>query len=260
MLGGMGVENLDSWQGGDEPGANGVMRGPAIGPTSNAGSAATGSAGSREGEQAQGGADALPGPGAGAQGADALPSAALQKHRVAAYSLLRQRLAKQPLRGDSHCVAEGGTGAGAASCPGELAAATGPAAASAADDACPPAAGLPCSSPQPTPTAAPRLHDSCSSSAAGTPFGTPLHIVPSPVAHQQRGCGYSQAGAAEAGETATGMSAAAAGAVAVAGQAVPGLPGAADGCLKREGSSVLASAGSQADGAADALDPLFRME
>ncbi|KAL4428393.1 hypothetical protein ABPG75_002482 [Micractinium tetrahymenae] len=277
MLGGLGVENLDSWEGeggppkaGSTSGSSGSSSQSSSGPGSGASSGAsstTGSADNSPGEAGgQGDASAAPSPGSDPQpGSGKFSEAALQKHKAAAYSLLRQRLAKQPARGGSSGGAMGSGSVGASDGPSSFeqpASAAAGAAAAAGNcvglPAC--AASVPCSSPQPTPAAPPRLLDSCSSSAAGTPFGTPLHILPSRLLQERRSPSCSQAGSAEDGEVPAGMAAAGAGTVAAAGQAVPGLPGAADGCLKREGSAVLASASSQADGAGDALDPMFPLE
>lgn len=263
MLGGLGVENLDSWEGEGEPRKAGSERSATGGgPASGVSSAAGSSSGSPGSDGGQGAAGAAPGSGGNPREGSRLSEAALQKHKAAAYSLLRQRLARQPVSGlgDGSPVAGNCTDASAAACSDEPAAATADGAAAAGDSDRLPAATALCSGPQPTPAAPLRLSDSCSSSAVGTPFGTPLHIYPGGLVHPQSGCGYGQAGAAGDGEAAAGMQAAGAEAVAGAAQAVPGLPGGAEGCLKREGSSVLASAGSQADGAADALDPMFRFE
>lgn len=262
MLGGMGVENLDSWEGEREPG----KAGSELGAGSGAGSGASG--GSSDGASSAAGSgagsadvDAARGtPGAGLGGspkkASLLSEAALKQHRAAAYLLLRQRLSREPTRGsgEGSAIADGSTGAGAAPRSGAQAAAP-------SDGDCVRAAPVPCSSPLATPAAPRHLSDSCCSSAADSPFGTPLHIYPGRLVHQRRGFAFDQAGTAEGSEgAAAGMPAAEAEADAASAQAVPGLPGAAEGCLKREGSSVLASGGSQADGAADSLDPMFRLE
>ncbi len=262
MLGGMGVENLDSWEGEREPGKAGSELGAgsgagsgASGGSSDSASSATGSgAGSADVDAARG----TPGAGLGGSSkkASLLSEAALKQHRAAAYLLLRQRLSREPTRGsgEGSAIADGSTGAGAAPRSGAQAAAP-------SDGDCVRAGPVPCSSPLATPAAPRHLSDSCCSSAADSPFGTPLHIYPGRLVHQRRSFAFDQAGTAEGSEgAAAGMPAAEAEADAASAQAVPGLPGAAEGCLKREGSAVLASAGSQADGAADSLDPMFRLE
>ena len=242
MLGGMGVENFDSW--GDEPAGGG---GGGNGAGGGGSSKDAGASGTPAGACAYG------------SGADGKDVAALQQQKKAAWSLLRQRLQSRPgARG-------GSVGAAAAtSAPAAEAAGSDPGAPAAGDASAAAAeaieeaaqlanAPIPCSSPQTTP---PRATDSCGSSAAGTPYGTPFDILPSLLVHQRHAASLSaDAGGAAGDRAAAGAAAAASGGT--AGEP-PCLPSA--GAIKREGSAVLVGAAGQGEGGDDHQATLFQFE
>lgn len=258
MLGGMGVENLDSWGGASS--SNGS--GDAGGSGSNSSS---GAASFQAKSKSAVGAEAVSSQGAAAaHSTSELSETDLQKHKAAAWSLLRQRLKQQPGRsGRISSNSAAGCGhalAGAAQDPSAvteqelLSAGAAPHA-----GAGPASAAIPCSSPQPALQASHRMSESCTSSAAGTPFGTPLHILPSRLVHERRAS--SMGSTTDDADGASAEAEAVTAAAEVAGTEAAGLPGSADSCGKiSEGSDVLVGVSGQQDAHSDGIDPLFKLD
>lgn len=272
MMGGLGVENLDSWEAGS-PGA-GADPGTANNSTGgeSSSSSCSGGAGDAKGCSTAAGSSGQPPAGTSslagvkqavqaeldrhkAAGLALLEAdkAEMNRHKAVALSILRQRLNTKRRPPAQNASGEGGS-SGSTAAPDtapeqERQPASGPAAQMAEGASC--ATPIPRSSPQPP---LPCLADSYSSSTGGTPFGTPLHILPSGLLHQRRSASVSE----DAGGAGTAAAAPVMGTDA-AGVGAADLRGAPDGCVKREGSAVLVGAGSQTDSAAD-TDPLFQLE
>lgn len=215
MLAASGVENLDTWE--DRSGSAGSA-------SASGGAASSGGAGKQAGSQQAAGGQA--GGQAGSSGlAPEAAAGVMQQHKSAVLSLLRQRLAKQP----------GGKPSGSAA--KERAAALAPAsAAGAPTGGPPPAEAIPCSTPPPA--AGPPAAASYSSSSAGTPYGTPLAILPSRLLHHA-GPG-APAGGAAAAKAQCGAGA--------GGATQPELPGSSEQLVPaKQGGPVLVGAASQGE-------------
>lgn len=241
LMSGMGVENHDSW---------GADAGSAC--SSSGGSSSSSSAGKAAASTSAGGSSA----GSSSKGRGMTPEAAaavMQRSKSAVLSLLRERL-NRPAGGKGGSA--GGSAiqvqeqqpavAGAVGVSDAAAPATGPAE-SASEAAEEPAGAIPCTPQQPPPASG--VACSYSSSTGGTPFGTPMTILPL--------CRPS--GAA----TGTDVAAAAAEAAVAGGEELRGLPGQDEAQLLAPkqvdgGSSVLV--GAAGHGAEGGDGDLFQLE
>lgn len=256
LMSSMGVENLDCWGDGPSSGSASASTGGA--PSSASGAAASG-CGSGGGKAEAGGAPAA-GSTAGSSGGSGkglTPEAAataMQQHKSAVLSLLRKRLNRHSSGKAAASSSGSGSSAGEAEAPpphpppaaADEGSGTPAAAAPAATGA------IPCSPPIATPE--PPAASSYSSSMADTPFGTPMAILPSRLAHADDGSPSQAAAGAEGKAGAAG---------AVAGGSEPGLPGDGSQLLqpKREGShALLVGAPSQGDSGDRGDHTLFQLE